>query len=72
MLKQRLSLAAGIIGLGVMLSIPSLASPKAKATAKPVNDGREQCYMCHSEVKALKEGSKHAKLACSVCHEKTK
>ena len=38
MLKQRLSVVAGIIGLGVMLSIPSLAAPKAKAAAKPVND----------------------------------
>ncbi len=72
MLKQRLAVAASIVGLGALLAIPSLAAPKAKPAAKPANDGREQCYMCHTEVKALKEASKHAALACSVCHDKTK
>lgn len=72
MLKQKLAIAASIIGLGALLASPSLAAPKAKPAAKPANDGREQCYMCHSEVKALKESSKHAALACTVCHAKTK
>lgn len=53
MLKQRLAVAASIVGLGALLAIPSLAAPKAKPAAKPANDGREQCYMCHTEVKAL-------------------
>ncbi len=30
MLKQRLAVAASIIGLGALLAIPSLAAPKAK------------------------------------------
>ncbi len=71
MLKQKLAVAAGIVGLGALMALPSMASPKAKA-APVANDGREQCYMCHTEVKALKEASKHAKLACTVCHDKTK
>ena len=73
MLKQRMAVAASIVGLCALLAIPSLAAPRAKlVVARPVNDGREQCYMCHTEVKALKEASKHAALACSICHEKTK
>ena len=71
MLKQKLAVAAGIVGLGALMALPSMAAPKAKA-APVANDGREQCYMCHTEVKALKEASKHAKLACTVCHDKTK
>ena len=72
MLKQKLAITASIIGLGALLAIPSLAAPKAKPAVKPAADGREQCYMCHTEVKALKEASKHAALACSVCHDKTR
>ena len=72
MLKQRLALAAIVIGLGAFVAIPVLAAPKTKPAAAVAKDGREQCYMCHSEVKALKENSKHAKLACSVCHDNTK
>lgn len=71
MLKQKLAVAASIVGLGALLAIPSMAAPKAKPAAKPADDGRETCYACHTEVKALKEGSKHAKLACTVCHDKT-
>ena len=71
MLKRNLALVAAITGAFVVLSLPSLTTAaKAKPAAKVANDGRAQCYQCHDEVKALKEGSKHAKLACSVCHDK--
>lgn len=30
-----------------------------------------KCYECHEEVKTLKEKSKHGRLECSQCHEKT-
>lgn len=68
MLKQKLAVAAAVIGLGALMAIPSLASPKAKPAAKAANDGRETCYACHTEVKALKENSKHASISCAVCH----
>lgn len=38
MLKQKLAVAAGIVGLGALLAIPSLAAPKAKPAAKPANE----------------------------------
>ena len=70
-MKKRLALAAAIIGGVAVLSIPAMTTAaKAKPAAKVVNDGRAKCYDCHDEVKALKEGSKHAKLACTVCHDK--
>ncbi len=59
---------AGILACG---ALPAGAVAKQKVTPL-AKDGREQCYQCHSEVKALKEGSKHAKLSCTVCHDKTK
>src|SRR5512137_288316 len=31
-------------------------------------DSGEACYNCHSQIKSLKENSKHAKLSCEVCH----
>ena len=71
MLKHKLAVAASIVGLGALLAIPSLAAPKAKPAVKAAADNRETCYACHSEVKALKEKSKHAAIACSVCHDKT-
>ena len=52
MLKQKLAVAAGIVGLGALMALPSMAAPKAKA-APVANDGREQCYMCHTEVKGI-------------------
>jgi len=71
MLKRNLALAAAITGAFVVLSVPALTTAaKAKPAAKVANDGRAKCYECHDEVKALKEGSKHAKLACTVCHDK--
>lgn len=72
MLKQKLAVAATVAGLGALLALPVLAAaPKAKPAAKPAaaKDGREQCYACHDQIKALKEGSKHAGIACNVCHE---
>jgi nitrite reductase (cytochrome c-552) len=71
MLKKNLALVAAITGAVVVLSVPALTTAaKAKPAAKVADDGRAQCYECHEEVKALKEGSKHAKLSCTVCHEK--
>lgn len=76
MLKKKMALFAALAGVAGLLSIPALttaakAKPAAKSAAKKVNDGREQCYSCHDEVKALKEGSKHASISCKVCHDKT-
>jgi len=43
----------------------------AKKGAMERGDSK-QCYQCHEEIKALKEGSKHAKLDCGQCHSKLK
>lgn len=71
MLKRNLALtAAAAVAMG-FLSLPALTTAaKSKPAAKVAGDGRAKCYECHDEVKALKEGSKHAKLSCKVCHEK--
>ncbi len=39
----------------------------AKKAGAPAVD-QKKCYDCHSEIKELKEGSKHAKLSCDQCH----
>ncbi len=71
MVKKNLVLAAAIAGAVALISLPAMTTAaKSKPTAKVANDGRAKCYECHEEVKAMKEGSKHAKLACSVCHDK--
>ena len=46
------------------------AAAKAKPAVKMINDGRETCYGCHDDIRTLKEGSKHAKLACTTCHNR--
>jgi len=70
MLKKNLALAAAITGTVAVLSLPAITpAAKAKPAAKMVNDGGAKCYECHEEVKALKEGSKHAKLSCKTCHD---
>jgi len=53
--------------LSLLLALGFKAAPPAVAKGKPAI-ARATCYECHDEVKALKEGSKHAKLACEVCH----
>jgi formate-dependent nitrite reductase cytochrome c552 subunit len=71
MLKKNLGFAAAIIGTIAILSIPAMTTAaKAKLITKVANDGRAKCYDCHDEVKALKEGSKHAALSCKTCHDK--
>ena len=71
MLKKNLIFAAAVLGAVTVLSLPAVTTAaKAKpATVKPANDGRAECYSCHEEVKALKEGSKHAAISCKVCHD---
>lgn len=74
MWKKRLAVLAVAAGAAVVLSIPVLSTA---AKGKPAatggkGDGREACYGCHEEVKALKEGSKHARLSCESCHDNLK
>ena len=49
----------------------SLPEPLTAAKAKPAKgkEDKAACYACHDEIKALKEGSKHANLACATCHD---
>ena len=69
MMKKRMALLTVVAGAVAVLSIPVLTTAaKAKPVAKTANDGRAKCYECHEEVKALKEGSKHASLSCKTCH----
>ena len=70
MKKTTLALAAAVLGAIAVLSVPVLTSAVNKPATKLANDGRAKCYECHDEIKALKESSKHAKLACTVCHDK--
>ena len=71
MLKKNLAFAAAIAGAAALLSLPAMTTAaKNDPSAKVANDGRAKCYECHDEVKALKEGSKHAKLSCKTCHDK--
>lgn len=73
MWKKKLALVAAVGGAVTLLSLPVFSSAaKEKPAPKMINDGRAKCYECHGEVKALKEGSKHAKLACGSCHGKLK
>ena len=71
MLKKNLAVAAAVLGAVTVMSFPDpTTAAKAKPAAKTANDGRAKCYECHEEVKALKEGSKHAALSCKTCHDK--
>lgn len=74
MWKKRLAVLAVAAGAAVVLSIPVLSTAaKGKPAATGAKgDGREACYGCHEEVKALKEGSKHARLSCESCHDNLK
>lgn len=70
MWKKRLALLAVLGGAVCAVTLPALSTAaKGKPAVKAKGDGRETCYACHDEIKALKEGSKHAKLACAVCHD---
>ena len=69
MLGKKRMFAAVAMGTTILLSLPSLTvAATSKVTAKPAKESREQCYQCHDEVKALKEGSKHTAVTCSACH----
>jgi nitrite reductase (cytochrome c-552) len=69
MWKKGLAILAVVGGAALAVSLPSLSTAaKGKPAAKGSGPGAE-CYACHEEVKALKEGSKHAKLGCDICHD---
>ena len=73
MWKTRLAAVAVVAGAALAVSIPVLSTAaKGKPAAKVKDDGREACYGCHDEIRGMKEGSKHAKLACGTCHDKLK
>jgi formate-dependent nitrite reductase cytochrome c552 subunit len=68
-LKQ-LAVIAVAAGAVAVMSLPVLSTAaKGKPAKEAKGDIKETCYQCHEEVKELKEGSKHAKLACSICHD---
>ncbi len=59
-----------VVMLAAVLTIPHLsAAAKGKPAPKGHEPGKEACYTCHDDIKALKEGSKHARLGCSICHD---
>lgn len=60
-LRTGLWSATALLVLGLALGL----KPGPKAVPDP---SRDTCYQCHDEIKSLKEGSAHAKLACGVCH----
>ena len=70
-MKKHVVLGLAVAGAMTVMAVPAITTAaKAKPAAKIANDGRAKCYECHEEIKGLKEGSKHAKLACTVCHDK--
>jgi len=70
-MKKSLFLALAVSGAVVAINLPgALTAAKTKPEPKIINDGRAKCYECHEEIKAMKEGSKHAKLSCNTCHDK--
>ena len=66
---QLLWIAAGVLLLPLALGFRTLAPQGKKAAAAKTMVGRAACYECHDEIKGMKEGSKHAKLACETCHD---
>lgn len=69
-MRKSLLTALVVGGAAVVLSMPgALTAAKAKPEPKMANDGRAKCYECHEDIKAMKEGSKHAKLSCKTCHD---
>jgi formate-dependent nitrite reductase cytochrome c552 subunit len=60
---------AVLAAAAIAVALPAM-SARAKATAGK-GAGKVSaaaCYDCHDEIKALKEGSRHAGLACATCH----
>jgi len=71
MLKKKQALVAAVVAASaLLLSLPAITTAVNKPATKVANDGRATCYECHDQIKAMKEGSKHAKLSCKSCHDK--
>jgi formate-dependent nitrite reductase cytochrome c552 subunit len=54
-----------IYGPMALRAVPKVARP----TDRPVD--QKQCYECHEEIRALKEGGRHASNNCVNCHDGT-
>jgi hypothetical protein len=59
---KRMAAVAFVAGAAFAVSVPAMSTAaKGKPAKEAKGDVRETCYQCHEEVKALKEGSKHAR-----------
>ena len=60
----------GVVGSLSLLLVLGFqpASPKP-AKVKVAGIAKDTCYQCHDQIQTMKEGSKHARLACTVCHD---
>lgn len=67
--KRNIVLATAALGAAALLTVPAMTTAAKSKPVQIANDGRAKCYECHEEVKAMKEGSKHAKLPCKTCHD---
>ena len=72
MQKRFVAVAVVLFIFCLALLIPPFSSAeKAKPQNKSTKDNRDRCYACHNQIKSLKEGSRHASLACGTCHSDT-
>jgi nitrite reductase (cytochrome c-552) len=62
-LRLAIGTAATILAT-TLPGIPALAAPASEASFRETD-----CYECHTEVGELRNGSKHAALRCTVCHD---
>ncbi len=55
------------VGIGLAFALPTQSAATKVKPAK--GSGKVACYQCHEEIKTMKEGSRHASLACETCHD---
>ena len=61
--------AAAYVLAGTAMAVKEPPGKKAAEGDVPVKEAK--CYECHDEIRALKTGSRHAKINCVSCHSGT-
>ncbi|MGB4547580.1 MAG: ammonia-forming cytochrome c nitrite reductase subunit c552 [Syntrophales bacterium] len=55
--------------IGAAFFLPSAPDAQKTTTAQKAGpDERGKCFLCHGQVKAMYENSRHVKLSCGTCH----
>jgi len=58
-----------VVAIAVVAMFGYTSADAKKSTPQHSSSDAETCYACHEQIKGMHAGGKHARVACTTCHE---